>query len=115
MNLSDFYRKKGTFLTPIDQHYALIDQDRERIIILNETAAWIWSRLGSDTAAPIALRKDAEDFIATLDTYELLAPTSPESENLEPLGRVNGKPAVLKVAPLQVAAANSTDPFDLGW
>jgi hypothetical protein len=108
MNAKSIFRKPGLFLVEIGDTFALVDPAGERLVLLNAAGAWLWSRLGPDCEPPA-------EFAAELRRLDLLGPTAP-GDDVEPMGAPDGTPRVLGVAPLQVAANNSTDPFSgTGW
>jgi hypothetical protein len=109
MNLCSTYRRENVLLVDVDANHVLIDQEREQVHVINESAAWVWAQLGtnSETEAPAVI-----DFVDQLREKGLLGD--------KPVGAVLSNaclgeaPKLLDSAPLLVAAANCpsfSDPF----
>jgi hypothetical protein len=102
------FRKPGLFLVEIGDAFAMVDSSGERLVLLNAAGAWLWTRLGSDIDVP-------DDFAAELCQLGVLGDRA-LGDRVEPMGVEGSTPRVLGVAPLQVAANNSLDPFSgTGW
>ncbi len=114
MNLRHRHRRSHVFLVDIGDQHALVDQELERVHIVNGSGAWVWSRLGSETPVPDVLAGETRVFLETLEACQLLG-QGPVGEEVSTTGRPTGAPELLATAPLQVAAGNSDDPFGDDW
>jgi hypothetical protein len=96
----------------IGEHYALVDGERERLVIVNAAGADVWLRLGAGGPLPTP----CPEFLAALDEQGLLQ-REPNPRTSQPFRqRPSGTPEVVAAVPLQVAANNSGDPFAAtGW
>jgi hypothetical protein len=105
-------RREGVSLVQLGEQYGLVDAIRERIVILNVAGASIWAQL---EAAP-ALVAEHKAFVAALRREGLLQDRPSSATPLPCIPAHSGLPEILAVAPLQVAANNSGDPFaGTGW
>ena len=114
MDLNDRHRKGNVFLVDIGDQHALVDQQSEKVHILNGPAAWVWSCLGTDAPVPDALAADVRAFLDALEDRQLLGREQVDEE-LSTTGQPTGRPQLMATAPLQVAAGNSDDPFGDDW
>ena len=110
MNIQSSYRRTGAFLVAIDGRFALVDQQLEQVHIFNPAAAWVWTRLGTAAAVPVAFRPATAAFLTELGRLGLLS-QDPDPAVVAPAGVLTEPPAVLSSVPLQVAANTSADPF----
>lgn len=114
MDLRNRHRRSTVFLVDIGDQHALVDQELERVHIVNGPGAWVWSGLGTDTSVPDALAGEVRAFLEALADRQLLADERAD-ESVSTTGQPTGAPKLLATAPLQVAAGNSSDPFGDDW
>ena len=111
MKMDHPYRRSGVTLVHVGDCYALVDGRRERLWVLNQDGAHVWTRLGTGEIPD----PQSQDFLSQL-AWEGLLQEPPNAEGVEPVERSGAPPAILATSPLQVAAGNSIDPFaDPGW
>ena len=114
MDLRSRHRRDSVFLVDIGDQHALVDQQTEQVHILNAPAAWVWSRLGTETSVPDEFAGEVRAFLVTLEDRQLLA-SEETDDRVSTTGQLTGAPELLATAPLQVAAGNSDDPFGDDW
>ena len=111
VKMGHLHRRSGVTLVHVGDCYALVDGRRERLWVLNQDGAHVWTRLGTGEIPD----PQSQDFLSQLAREGLLQ-EPPNAEGVEPVERSGAPPAILATSPLQVAAGNSIDPFaDPGW
>ena len=99
-------------LVPVDNNFALIDSEQSRVFIVNQAAAWVWSRLGTEAEIPRPHETAVCEFIEGLRMRQLLG--DDVTAKIPPVGQLNNSPRIHSQTPLQVAANSSVpgaDPF----
>jgi hypothetical protein len=112
MKLDATFRRESVLLVDVDANHVLIDQEQEGVHVINESAAWVWTQLGSDSQID-AHQDGVIAFVHQLRQQGLLSDSRP-AVAISTHARFTEAPAVLDSAPLLVAAANCpnfSDPF----
>ncbi len=109
--LKEHARVHGVVLVELDRDTVLVDGARDRLVILNDSAAWVWTHLDTDATVPPACAPAVAAFVGELEDMGLVVRGTAEHP-VEPKGRLETEPRILAVAPLEAAAGISQgDPW----
>jgi hypothetical protein len=118
MNLKEFRRRGDVLSVPVDERSVLIDQQLDRVHVVNRAGAWVWAHLGSATPLSVPFVAAVSVFIAALSSAGLLAEADARHTSdvaAAPDEELTEAPRLLATVPLQVAANNSAPSSDPFW
>ena len=113
LDLQDWARRDNVTFVPMDEYYSLVDSVGENVLVINASAAWVWSHLSTAEVVPTQHVDAVQALVGELEALGLVVKAG-DSTAIEPVGQLNDAPQIVAASKLQVAANNSgaiADPF----